>query len=234
LRRLDIPVFFSEGFNPKPVMSFSPALPLGVLSLAEYVELKLVVTPGLDLATLPEQLSTETIDGVRFVAAAVLGQGDPKLTRVIDEASYVVALPRAGLLALGVADEAALQAHMDARRSGELSVRRNVDGIGKRIDVSKYLLDARAGVGADVLRRAGLIGELMPVALRMRMTNDGSAKATEAIEALLGKELPVRCVRDGLYCTLQGERVTPLDLERLRSLTAAPHAPKGATDAVLE
>jgi radical SAM-linked protein len=219
-RRLEIPVFYSEGFNQKPVMSFSPALPLGALSLAEYVDLKLVGSAALDWSSLPSQLSTESIDGLSFVAARTLGENgvhDPKLNRVIDEARYVAALPRATLAALGLEDASALQAHLDARMQGKLEVRRNVEGIGKRIDVSRALVSAHAGAGAEVLARAGLIGELLPIELRMRLLQDGSAKATEAIEALLGAELPVRIVRQGLYCAAVGPDVTPLDLEALRA-----------------
>src|SRR5262249_18528842 len=39
-RRLSLPLYYSLGFHPKPVMVFGPALSLGVLSLAEYVDLK--------------------------------------------------------------------------------------------------------------------------------------------------------------------------------------------------
>ena len=232
-RRLDIPLYYSEGFNQKPVLSFSPALPLGTLSLAEYVDLKLVASANPDWAALPEQLSTETIDGVRFVAVRVLGEGgahDAKLNRVIDEARYVAALPRAALQQLGLADPSALQALIDEKMKAPLSVRRNVDGIGKRIDVSKALISARAGVGHGVLERAGLVGELVPIELRMRLTQDGSAKATEAVEALLGAGIPARCVREGLYCTFAGEHVTPLDLDALRAAHAASTAHASAAD----
>ena len=51
----------------KPVMVFGPALSLGVLSLAEYVDLKLALPASRRLAALPEMLSASAIDGVRFV-----------------------------------------------------------------------------------------------------------------------------------------------------------------------
>lgn len=38
LRRAGFPVAYSEGFNPAPRLSFSPALPVGTESLAEFVE----------------------------------------------------------------------------------------------------------------------------------------------------------------------------------------------------
>jgi len=38
LRRAGLPVLFSRGFNPRPLVSFAPATPLGVESKAEYLD----------------------------------------------------------------------------------------------------------------------------------------------------------------------------------------------------
>lgn len=42
LRRADLPMAYSQGFNPKPKLSFGPALPLFVSSEGEYVDLELI------------------------------------------------------------------------------------------------------------------------------------------------------------------------------------------------
>ncbi|MCK5256542.1 MAG: TIGR03960 family B12-binding radical SAM protein, partial [Deltaproteobacteria bacterium] len=39
IRRAEIPIRFSEGFHPLPKVVFSPALPVGIESIAEYVDL---------------------------------------------------------------------------------------------------------------------------------------------------------------------------------------------------
>lgn len=39
IRRADFPIVFTEGFHPKPKMSFLDAMPVGVVNLAFYVEL---------------------------------------------------------------------------------------------------------------------------------------------------------------------------------------------------
>jgi hypothetical protein len=177
--------------------------------------------PEIDTSALPELLSASSIDGVRFVAAATLGASDPKLSRIIDEAVYVAALPRAALDTLGVRDAGELQQRIALAAQGPLAVRREIDGIGKRVDVAQYLLGARAGVGAEALRRAGLVGELMPLELRLRITGSGTAKPSEALQALLGQpELPVRFVRAALLCSRHGVHVSPLELEQLRAAFA--------------
>lgn len=39
IRRTSLPLAFSQGFNPRPRISFGPALALGIQSFSEYVEL---------------------------------------------------------------------------------------------------------------------------------------------------------------------------------------------------
>jgi radical SAM-linked protein len=223
-RRLSLPLYYSLGYHPKPVMIFGSALSLGVLSLGEYVDLKLVAGAPLDCAALPELLSSSSIDGVRFTSAVELGAQDPKLSRVIDEAVYVAGLPRSALDQLGLHGVGELQARLTQGARGPLVVRRNIDGVGKRIDVANYLLDVRVGQDDETLRRAGLLGDLMSVRMRLSVSPSGTAKPSEALEALLGRaDLPVRFVRAELLCTQNGVRATPLQLESLRAaLNVAP------------
>lgn len=216
-RRLSLPLYYSQGWNQKPVIIFGPALSLGVLSLAEYVDLKLTSQAVLDCDALPELLSASSIDGIRFVAARTLGPNDPKLSRIIDEAVYVAALPKVALAQLGVRDAEALAMRLQERRQQPLWARRNIEGVGKRIDVSAYLLDAQVGRGAETLARAGLVGDFVPLQMRLRITPNGTAKASEALSALLGEsEVPMRIVRADLLCSQSAGRASPMQLEALR------------------
>jgi radical SAM-linked protein len=217
-RRLGLRLRHSEGFRPRPKLSFGPALPLGVLSVSEYVDVSLLGEAPSDLAALPEALSQTCVDGIRFVEAALLLPGDTKLGALIDEAVYVAALPRAALHEIGLADEGALARLFAERQQGELHVRRNVDGIGRAIDVGSKLLGAEVGRGADTLAAAGLLGDFVPVHLRVRCDGDGSCKPSEAITALTGHDdLPVRYVREALLSTRHAARVAPLELQTLRA-----------------
>ncbi len=220
LRRLDLPLFYSRGFHPKPEMTFGPALSLGIASLAEMVDVKLRADAlAADaLEDLSMRLEATASDGIEVFGARVLGPNDPSVNKVIDEATYVAALPRPVLSALGFADADAVRAHIAARREGELVVRREVKGIGKRVDVGHYLADVRVGDGAESLAAAGIVGEhLLPVAFNLRITPTGAAKATEALEVLLGTEAAhARVVRASLHTRRDGRIVGPLELESLR------------------
>jgi len=231
LRRLDLPLYYSQGYHPLPEMTFGPALSLGIASVSEYVDVKLCVGAELDIDSLSARLNGVSADGVRFFGARLLGPHDAAINKVIDEATYVVGLARSTLAELGLDDVASVNARIaDQRANGDLVVRRMTEGIGKKIDVGTYLLDAEAGSGGDVLERAGVVGELLPITIRLRILGGGAARATEALDVLLGKkDVAARIVR----ASLRGTRTVvstdgsseeaartfdPLDLEGLRRM----------------
>jgi radical SAM-linked protein len=49
LRRVSFPVAYTEGFTPRPKLSFGMALPTGAESVAEYIDIDLVVGVSIDL-----------------------------------------------------------------------------------------------------------------------------------------------------------------------------------------
>jgi hypothetical protein len=226
-------VYYSLGFHAKPVMVFAPALSLGVASLAEYVDVKLCADGKIDFASLPARLSEASLDGLDFFAAEELLPGDAKLSQLVHEGEYVAGFPRATLAELGLPDEAALRAAVQAKVGTPLRARREIQGnLAKWVDVSRYLISAEVGEGGAELERAGIVGELIPVRVRLAITGEGSAKISEALETLLGKtEVPARIVRTGLYAHLGDQRVGPLELETVRALRSAMNTTAEASDA---
>jgi len=63
-------VFYSVGYHPKPELSFGPALGLGIPSLGELLDVKLIdrIAP----ADLARRLQDVTLDGIDFLGAASL------------------------------------------------------------------------------------------------------------------------------------------------------------------
>jgi radical SAM family uncharacterized protein/radical SAM-linked protein len=225
-RRLDVPVYYSLGFHSKPVMMFGPALSLAVSSLHEYVDIKLCARDDMHWHELPERLNEATLDGLSFFGAAVLQPGDKKLSQVIHEAVYVAGLPRAALDAAGCSDVTELAALVHARMQGELRTQRTIERVSKWVDVKQYLSDVEVGRGADTLAEAGVAGDLTPIRVRLRITDSGTAKISEALETLLGcTELPARFVRERLLWRFGSVSGEPLEVERLRNV----HEPANAT-----
>jgi radical SAM-linked protein len=230
-------MYYSQGFHPKPEMMFGPALPLGVASFAEYVDVKLIQAPGLDAQTIHDRLTGASLEGIEFTDAVMLDAKDPPLSKAIDRADYVVGLPRASLDALNLADADALREHIARRLAGELVIVRDNKGIKRNIDIKQYLRTVEVGAGAESLARAGMVGGLVPVAFSLHVPGQGGARASEVIEAMLGAaETSARLVRTFMG---MGEH-TPLALEVLR-MASAPliesadsHAETARTLAVAE
>ncbi len=85
-RRAKLPFTLSAGFNPRPRMSFSPALPVGVSSCSEFVDILLKESVDVDPAS--ERLNESFPDGMRIVSSRILPPDTPALSVIIQVASY--------------------------------------------------------------------------------------------------------------------------------------------------
>jgi radical SAM-linked protein len=79
LRRSDIPLVFSAGFNPRPRMSFAPALPLGVAADAEYMEVS--VENQVDSSEARERINVALPEGLKVSEVQVMASNMPKLSK---------------------------------------------------------------------------------------------------------------------------------------------------------
>jgi radical SAM family uncharacterized protein/radical SAM-linked protein len=212
-RRLDVPLYYTKGFHPKPDLTFGPALSLGVASLAEVIDVKLAA--DVDAAALAPDLTRVSAEGIRFVGGARLGDAEPPVSRFVDGARYVVGVPRSALDALG--GDGALEAAL-ARALGaqELVVMRRIDGVGKRVDVRRHLLGLTPGDPARALARAGVAGDLASFTVDLSITPTGSAKVGEVVEALglaPAGALPYQAVRAAMGRWIAGDLASPLRTE---------------------
>ncbi len=92
LRRGRLPLFYTEGFSPRPLLSFGPALGLGLQSVAEYADVALTIE--IEGAEFLSRFTTASEPGLTLFGARRLKAGEPPLARRIDSVDYVVALPR--------------------------------------------------------------------------------------------------------------------------------------------
>ncbi len=193
LRRAEIPVSYTSGFHPKPDMVFGPALSLGVPSFGEFVDVKLLV--DVDAETLRERLNASVPEGLHFTGASKLGPMDPGISKVIGGARYVLVYARS---ALPTGGEAWLRERAAAvMAASELPVTRTVDKESKTVDVRAYLrsIEVDTPAARAALGPAGLVGDLVPVEVSVRVTGSGAVKASEVAEVLGGAELYARSIR---------------------------------------
>lgn len=224
LRRVGLPLYYSEGYRPLPKLTFGPALPVGVASLCEHVDVRLRAADSPDLDDICERLNEAAIEGIEFFGCRVLGPSDAALNRVIQQTDLVAALSTKELLDAGLNDEAALQKRLD-QRPVDLYLDREVRGVKKRIDIGSALVDAQVGVGSKALEDAGLEGDLLPITITLRLGGKTTPRPGEVLRALAGiDERAAKVVRSSFFAVRDGVRVEPLQLEALRTKTTVQAA----------
>ncbi len=96
IRRAALPVAYSNGFSPRPQLSFGLALPTGCESLAEYVDVRFDEDRsgpgGLEPSALPPHLSALMPDGVEVVAAATLERDPSSLQEQVTSCEWEIRL----------------------------------------------------------------------------------------------------------------------------------------------
>ena len=94
LRRAALPLAYSEGFSPRPQLSFGLALPTACESLAEYLDVVLdearPETAGVDLSALPGHLSGLLPEGIDVEAAALVDRKDGSLQQQVTSCSWTM------------------------------------------------------------------------------------------------------------------------------------------------
>jgi len=229
MRRIGAPLAYSQGFHPRPDLTFSPALSVGVLSLAEVVDIKLVA--DIDPAALLEEMNEMAALGLVFRDGVTLGPEDAGITKILSGARYLLAFARSAIAAQG-GEKWLADGVERLLAASEWKVRREIEGLAKYVDVRSFVTGARLG-GAEALgetARAGLLGDLAVVELDVKLLGSGGVKATELAEAITGEQgFPHRAVRAALYAERDGARLDPLHLESLRRPRLVPATQTEAT-----
>jgi radical SAM family uncharacterized protein/radical SAM-linked protein len=202
LRRAGIPLVYSQGFNPRPRVSFGPALPVGIASEAEYFDFE--SHEKLDPAAAAERIRSCLPRGLEIGFVQEISPSVPTLGESVRAARYRVKLEAGGDL------EARLRAFRE-RGPGLLAVARNGRSRSLRLE------DAVLG-----------IEPLSPAEFRMTLrlgTESASLRPAEALEVLFGEVPPgAELVREDLLVEHGGRLVDPL--------AAASFAPADSARAV--
>ncbi len=128
LRRTALQVVHSQGFSPRPKVAFSPALPFGLASDAELMDLELAgaVSPEAALAA----LRAVAPNGIRFISAEALAPAATSASAAISHVTFT-----------GVLDDPSALDHVFARYAGSepLLVERVKEGRGRRFDLRREI-----------------------------------------------------------------------------------------------
>ncbi len=155
-----MPVCYSEGYHPRPKMSMGRALPVGMESDCEYLDV--VLTRREDSTTLADRLNDAAPDGIRFSGIREV-EGRASLEDAIAASTYEMRLPD------GV-DRARAADNYRGRDSCEIEVTRK----GKKRSVDMKQVITELAVSDDSV-------------IRLTISHRGpSVKVGEALKAVFG------------------------------------------------
>jgi radical SAM-linked protein len=123
LRQLRLPVAYSEGFSPRPKLSFGLALSVAHESDAEYLDVELTELP--DIENLPLALSACLPDGIDVEAVVELEPGSESLQQAITSCTWrieVLGASTAEVTAAVAEALAATELPLERIRKGKTSV----------------------------------------------------------------------------------------------------------------
>jgi len=157
-RRAELPLRYSQGFNPHPLISYPYARPAGVAGGGEIVEMDLAspVAP----AKVAERLNAQAPEGVRFEDACAVR---PKARAQVTGLVYVAEMTTSQALASGAVD--------DLLARSEIPVVRTRGRRGTRtVDIRPFIRDVR--------------WEPPVVTIELAVVAEGTARVNEVLEEL--------------------------------------------------
>ena len=183
VRRAEIPLWYTEGFNPHPYISYLLALPLGVEGVAEPIDIRLV--EPMPMEELQDRLNAVMPEGLRVESAAAPFHKPAEIAF----ARYDVTLDRADISPEELT-EALTCGELTCEKSGKSGHKK----IMKTVNVSEHIREYRLEEKGEqllltVVLPAGSIFNLNPIQL------------IEAVSGRLGRRIsPPLTVRTALLC----------------------------------
>ena len=202
LRRAGIRVAYSEGFSPRPRLSFGLALSTGYESLGEYLDIDLAddLEPDELVALVNPSLPT----GMEAQAAIRIPPGTDSLQQAVTSSSWEIEL-------IGVDGDQVEHAVAHAVAADSLPIVVERKG-------SETELDARPAILAIDARGSVLVAELA--------THPRSLRPAELLRALDPTWTAGSVLRTNQWTSVDGARCEPIPLGDLgaRGATSTPHA----------
>lgn len=214
LRRAQIEVVYSEGFNPHPKIAFGPPLPVGVEGEREYVDIDLKLPENLNreqekifLAEAVGKLQRQLPEGIELLDFCVLPQGSKAIMAITNLARYRTQAPFLEAVTPAQLKEAcqnwlAEEEIIVGRYQKGLRKERNIRPFVSRINIQAQEKDDQATIFFDIVTG-----------------NAGSVRPVEVLESLselvgLAVDIPgVYTIREGLYIKQpDGTLIDPLEM----------------------
>jgi radical SAM family uncharacterized protein/radical SAM-linked protein len=189
VRRSCLPVAYSHGFHPKPRVSFGPALPVGVESLCEHMDLELMGVA--DPADVGARLSAQLPDGFRVTEASLVDPREPSISEALVAVHYRAEFPREAW------GEEALARRVAAFQGADRAVVNRAAPPKSRRGKRQEKIAKRPGREIDLKEIVTHLAVEGPVSVAFSLKADpsGSAKPAEVLAAIFGDGIPPRGVK---------------------------------------
>jgi radical SAM-linked protein len=195
IRRAGLRVAFSQGFHPKPKVSFGPALPVGIESDCEHMDLELLGEA--DALEVGERLARELPLGLAVLSAERKDPRAPSVSESLRAVHYRVEFPSDSF------DDQALSSCVEEFLGAEQSVVTRVAPQKNRSRGRHHKVAARKEREIDLKRLVTHLAVEGPgvVAFSLRADPSGSAKPAEVLAAIFGDgDVPrgVKVLKEGV------------------------------------
>ncbi|HKI83034.1 MAG TPA: TIGR03936 family radical SAM-associated protein, partial [Candidatus Krumholzibacteria bacterium] len=215
VRRAQLPVYYTQGYHPKPAVSFGPALSLGIESAGELAEVKL--RERIAPQEILRRLNEVSEEGLVFTGCRILDEGEPGLSKCLARADYFLKIDGLGE-PFSNWSEAEWQEGIErflARDSHEITLLRKRKE--RVVDARAVVEELRVATQEDRGRLPGALAASLPspcLFLRLRIDLSYSVKPVEVLRALLGDDTlqlrPHEILRAGLWDVREGATVPSL------------------------
>jgi radical SAM-linked protein len=197
-----LPLAFTEGFSPRPKVSFGLALSVGHESDAEYLDVEL--TEPVDVDALPDRLSPALPEGMESTGAVRLVERAPALQEAVTEVQFrISAVDGHGV---PVSEELLRTAATRALASTELCIARTRKG-------KESVDDIRPAIRTIELAHDG-DGPVLEFALSTQPRGARPREVLDALDTIVGVGLTEHRVRrTSQWIERGGARLEPLEAD---------------------
>ncbi len=199
IRRAALPVAFTQGFSPHPKMAFASALPVGLTSEGEYIDI--IMENDIEPEEFDARLNAALPSGLKVTQSVKIDHKKPSLMSIIERASYRIFMPVFVKELAALADAFIDQPYVLITMEKSDSLQYN--NIRPLIHWVRPSLDDYSGQAVDVMLNSGSRSNLKPHLFAEALLD--FFKADKSLGNCKIHRLDMFMVKDG-------KLVTPLDL----------------------
>lgn len=201
ISRSQLPLSYSQGYNKHPKLSFSSALPVGLTSKSEYVDIEF--DEDLPLDEISAALKANLPPALEIYALKELTKNDAAIMNIVERAAYQAVLELNRAIEENELDE--IISSILEQETIEVSRRKKNSRTEKTMDIRPWLYTLEAEISDSLLILDFIV----------QNGNSGNVKPQEII-ALVTEKLTdceiVNISRKELYALKDGQMITPMEV----------------------